>query len=158
MMRLVLATIVLFFLPAQAVSQEDWQPFGIERFGFTFDVPPGFELAQRSEAGDGATFEGPEGATLAVWGVDLEGREFLTGIENQMREDENDGWRITYKRLTDDWASYSGIKDEQIRYARAIKVCGDRAAAFVIDYARSEKIPYDPIVTRMVDSLEPEGC
>ena len=157
MTRFIFATIALFFLPLHALAQ-DWQAFGVERFGFVFDIPPGFVLAQRSENGDGATFEGPNGATLAVWGADLEGREFLTGIRNQMREDEGDGWRITYERLTKEWASYSGVKERQIRYARAIKVCGDRAAVFVIDYKRSEKIPYDPVVTRMVRSLKPEGC
>ena len=156
-MRLVIATLALISLVSHAPAQ-DWQPFGVERFGFIFEVPPGFELAQRSENGDGATFEGPNGATLAVWGVDLEGRKFLTGISNQMHEDESDGWRITYERLTDEWASYSGIKDDQIRYARAIEVCDDRAAVFIIDYLRSEKIPYDPIVVRMVKSLKPEGC
>ena len=157
MTRFLFATLALLLLPLHALAQE-WQPFGIERFGFIFEIPPGFELAQRSENGDGATFEGPNGATLAVWGVDLKGRKFLTGIAIQMREDKADGWRITYERLTDDWASYSGIKGDQIRYARAIKVCGDSAAVFIIDYERSEKIPYDPIVVRMVNSLKPEAC
>ena len=157
MRRFLAATIVLLLLPAQALAQE-WQPFGVEWFGFVFDVPPGFELAQRSENGDGATFTGPDGASLSVWGVDLGGRNFRTGITNQMNEDESGGWQITYRRLTDEWASYSGIKDQQIRYARAIEVCNDRAAVFVIDYRREDKIPYDPIVTRMVRSLKQEGC
>ncbi len=151
------ATIALLLMPAHALAQE-WQPFGVERFGFIFDVPPDFVLAQRSEIGDGATFEGPDGALLAVWGVDLGGRNFRTGITNQMKEDESEGLEITYRRLTDDWASYSGINGGLIRYARAIAVCGGRAAVFVIDYKRGDKIPYDPIVTRMVRSLKQEGC
>ena len=151
------ATIALLLLPVFAFAQE-WQPFGVERFGFIFDVPPEFILEQRSENGDGATFTGPDGALLAVWGVDLGGRNFRTGITNQMNEDESEGWEITYRRITKNWASYSGIKGDLIRYARAIAVCNDRAAVFVIDYKRADKIPYDPIVIRMVRSLKQEGC
>ncbi|WP_292483038.1 hypothetical protein [Mesorhizobium sp.] len=43
---------------AQAGAQE-WQQFGIERFGFVFDVPPEFELLHRSKDGDGAAFQSP---------------------------------------------------------------------------------------------------
>jgi hypothetical protein len=75
-----------------------------------------------------------------------------------MVEDEKDGWKLTYRRLTPRWASYSGVKDGQIRYVRAIAVCTDRAAFFVMNYRRNEKIPYDLVVVRMVRSLKPEGC
>ncbi|WP_244554830.1 hypothetical protein [Mesorhizobium prunaredense] len=75
-----------------------------------------------------------------------------------MVEDEKEGWKLTYKRVTPRWASYSGIKNEKIRYVRAIAVCNDRAALFVINYSSDEKIPYDPIVVRMVRSLKAEGC
>jgi hypothetical protein len=54
--------------------------------------------------------------------------------------------------------SYSGIKEGQIRYFRAIAICNDRAAIFRMDYSRAEKRAYDPVVTRMVRSLKPEGC
>jgi hypothetical protein len=37
-------------------------------------------------------------------------------------------------------------------------VCGDRAAMFLIDYSREQKVAYDPVVTRMVRSLKPEDC
>lgn len=148
---------LLLLLPIQAVPEE-WQRFGIERFGFIFDVPPDFALTQRSDNGDGATFRGPDGAFLAVWGVNLEKRNFRPEIENEIKRDEQEGWHFTYRRLTTDWASYSGVKDGQIRYVRAITVCNDRAAVFLIDYSRDNKVPYDPVITRMVRSLKPEGC
>ncbi|WP_353646680.1 hypothetical protein [Mesorhizobium sp. WSM2239] len=152
---LVLSALMLFF--AQARAQE-WQRFGIERFGFVFDVPPEFELTQRSESGDGAAFHSPDGALLAVWGINLEQGDFLSRIKDQISQDEKEGWEFTYRRLTREWASYSGIKDDQIRYVRAITVCGDRAALFLMDYSRDKKVAYDPVVTRMVRSLKPEGC
>ncbi|MEO5755330.1 MAG: hypothetical protein ABIQ51_00590 [Mesorhizobium sp.] len=75
-----------------------------------------------------------------------------------MAVDEKDGWNLTYKRVTPQWASYSGLKDGRILYARAIKICDNRAALFTVDYSRNEKIPYDPVVVRMVRSLKTEGC
>ncbi|TIU07200.1 MAG: hypothetical protein E5W44_21885, partial [Mesorhizobium sp.] len=67
-------------------------------------------------------------------------------------------WKLTYRRLTSTWASYSGINNGEIRYVRAIRVCDDRAALFTINYSRSEKTPYDRIIVRMVRSLRAEGC
>jgi hypothetical protein len=75
-----------------------------------------------------------------------------------MAQDKSDGWELSYIRVTSDWASYSGTKEDQIRYVRAITVCGDRVDVFVFDYPRSEKLAYDPVVERLVRSLDPEGC
>jgi hypothetical protein len=95
---------------------------------------------------------------LAVWGINVDEGDFLRQVKDQISQDEKEGWEFTYRRLTREWASYSGIKDDQIRYVRAITVCRDRAAMFLIDYSRDQKIAYDRIVTRMVRSLKPEGC
>ncbi|WP_278050699.1 hypothetical protein [Mesorhizobium sp. WSM4935] len=152
---MVLAIAALLYSTA-LVWSEPWQHFGVKEFGFIFDVPPGFSLSQRSD--QGAAFEGERGAFLAVWGARLGKASFEAEIEHRMMQDEKDGWRLTYRRLTPEWASYSGIKGGQIRYVRAIKVCADRAALFTINYSRDEKVLYDPIVIRMVRSLRVEAC
>lgn len=106
---------------AQAGAQE-WQEFGVERFGCVFDVPPEFELSHRSKDGDGAAFQSPDGTLLAVWGTDVAESDFLPQVKKQISQDEKEGWRFIYRRLTREWASYSGIKDDQIRYVRGITV------------------------------------
>lgn len=142
-----------------AAGQEpEWQRFGAEESGFVFEVPPGFEISQRAEKGKGVMFDGPNGAMLAVWGADLARQDFKAQIDSQMAGDREEGWELTYIRVTADWASYSGIKEDQIRYFRAITVCGDRAAVFLLDYPRNEKLAYDPVVVRLVRSLKVEGC
>jgi hypothetical protein len=141
-----------------ASQQPDWEPFGFKESGFVFEVPPGFEMSQTAETGQGATFDGPNGARLAVWGADLEREDFKAQIDSQLAQDRKEGWELTYIRVTADWASYSGTKEDQIRYFRAITVCGGRAAVFLFDYPRSEKIAYDPVVVRLVRSFEAEGC
>ncbi|WP_095203436.1 hypothetical protein [Mesorhizobium carmichaelinearum] len=155
MSRIVLAFACILYSTA-LVQGKPWQHFGVKEFGFIFDVPPGFALSQRSD--QGAAFEGERQAFLAVWGARLGKASFEAEIEHRMVQDETDGWRLTYRRLTPKWASYSGVKDGQIRYVRAIKVCADRAALFTINYSRDEKVPYDPVVVRMVRSLRAEGC
>jgi hypothetical protein len=100
----------------------------------------------------------PDGALLAVWGTNVAEGDFLPQVKKQISRDEKEGWKFTYRRLTREWASYSGIKDDQIRYVRGITVCDDRAAMFLIDYSRDQKIAYDPVVTRMVRSLKSEDC
>ena len=145
---------ILFFTPI--VSAAAWQQFGVRRFGFTFDVPPGFVLTQRSD--QGAAFQGENDAFLAVWGARLVNASFRAEIEHRMIEDEKAGWKLTYRRITPSWASYSGVRSGQIRYVRAIEVCSDRAALFTINYSRSEKVPYDPVIGRMVRSLKADVC
>ncbi|WP_245478749.1 MULTISPECIES: hypothetical protein [unclassified Mesorhizobium] len=135
---------------------EAWQPFGVRQLGFTFDIPPGFVLTQHSD--QGAAFLGPREASLVVWGGRLGKASFRAEIEHRMIEDKKSGWRLTYRRITSRWASYSGVKNGEIRYVRAITVCGDRAALFIINYRKSEKKPYDPVVVRMVRSLKAQGC
>ncbi|MBZ9823404.1 hypothetical protein [Mesorhizobium sp. CA4] len=120
MPRMVLAFACILCSTA-LVQPKPWQHFGIKEFGFIFDVPPGFALSQRSD--QGAAFEGERRAFLAVWGARLGTASFEAEIEHRMMQDEKEGWRLTYRRLTPRWASYSGIKDGQIRYVRAIKVC-----------------------------------
>jgi hypothetical protein len=144
-------------LPVQASSQE-WQQFGVLQSGFVFDVPPGFLLTQRAENGQGATFEEKGGASLVVWGEDLATGDFRARIGDQIAAGERNGWHLTYRRLTPRWSSYSGIKGDKIRYFRAVAICANRMAAFKLDYSRDQKVPYDPVVVRMVRSLKAEGC
>ncbi|AZO55663.1 MULTISPECIES: hypothetical protein [unclassified Mesorhizobium] len=152
----ILLSLVVTMTPTSLLGAEGWQAFGIKHFGFVFDVPPGFALTQRSD--QGAAFEGKNNAFLAVWGAQLGEASFRAEIEHRMAVNEMDGWRLTYKRVRSQWASYSGLKDGQILYVRAIKVRDDRAALFTVKYNRDEKVPYDPIVVRMVRSLRAVGC
>ena len=151
------AAIVLASSSGPSLAQE-WTAFGIRKAGFTFDVPPGFALDHIAEDGQAATFLGPQEANLVVRGDHVSGGNFKQSVEALMADDEGHGWKLTYRRLTDSWASYSGVKDGMIRYVRAIATCADRVAVFVMDYRQSEKLGYDPIVLRMVKSLDSEGC
>ena len=137
---------------------QEWTPFGIRKAGFTFEVPPGFSLDHVAEDGQAATFRGPREANLVVSGRNIAGGNFKQNVEALIAYDEEHGWKVTYSRLTESWASYSGVKEGMIRYVRAIVTCDDKIAAFQMDYRQTEKLGYDPIVLRMVKSLDSEGC
>lgn len=154
-----LGTVALAFLlmAVQAAAQE-WGQFGFRKLGFVFDVPLGFVLKETAENGRGATFEAEDGAFLTVWGGGLSERNFKTIVQTLLDADEDEGWDVTYRRVTPTWASYAGIKDGRIRYVRAIAVCNDRVGIFQLDYDIEDKVPYNRIVVRMVRSLKAEAC
>jgi hypothetical protein len=148
-------------LSMASVSQadaDDWKAYTLPQLGFTFEAPSGFVLTPNNGSTNRLTFDGPNGAYLAVGGGSPAEQGFVSSVEEQMRQDEQDGWHLTYRRITPRWASYSGIRDGQIRYARAILVCGARVTVFVVDYDQDEKVAYDPVVTRMVRSMKERGC
>ena len=167
--QLTCAALALSFTPAiaQDVPEDvtpalagEWIPFGIRKYGFIFDVPPGFLFVtdHKYDGGEGALFQNDEGDFVVVWGIDVDIRDFQTHVKELMQIDMDEGWNFTYQRLTPKWAVYSGIKDDWIRYVKSITVCDDRAAFFVVEYERAEKRDYDPIVTQMEKSLKREGC
>jgi hypothetical protein len=47
-------------------------------------------------------------------------------------------------------------REQNSLFSGSCELCG--VAAFELDYSRDQKIPYDPIVVRMVRTLKAEGC
>lgn len=148
---------LLVLLAISPASAQEWELLEDPTYGYSVPIPPGYELSLRPEAGNSRLFHNPQGDILAVWASQLEERSFAEEVEARRRQDEDAGWDVTYERVTPDWASYSGLQGDQIRYVRAIRYCGDRTAFFLIDYARAEKERYDPLVTRMVRQMRPAG-
>ncbi len=60
--------------------------------------------------------------------------------------------------LSDGAAASAVFKDGLIRYVKAITVCDDRVAFFLVDYDQDPKLDYDAVVTQMAKSLKREGC
>ncbi len=155
MMRILIS--ILLCLAAGAAAAQEWQRFASDRFGFGLDIPPDFAVSFTSENGDGRVYHGAEGDhLLAVWGASLDSG-FLPEVRERMAQDAGDGWDISYERLTRTWASYSGTKDGNIRYVRAVRLCDDRAAFFYLEYPRADKAPLDPVVVRLVRSMKRTG-
>jgi hypothetical protein len=82
---------------------------------------------------------------------------FADEIKWRIDEDKGDGWTIAYDRRLPKAASWSGSKGDRVFYQRSIAGCDDAAYYFNIEYDRAALKAYDPIVKRLVKSLQ-GGC
>jgi hypothetical protein len=147
--------VTLAILASSPAYSQEWNTLIDDRFGYAVPIPSEYTLSLRPEAGNSRLYHNARGDLLAVWAAKLHDRSFTNWVEDRRVQDEESGWDITYVRFTPNWASYSGVQGDQIRYVRAIRFCRDRTALFLIDYARSEKARYDPIITHMVRQMRP---
>jgi hypothetical protein len=145
-------------LTAVAATAAEWTAFEDERFGFRMEIPPGFELSFETEQENGRVFHNDSGDILAVWASLPGNGSFESDVVERLKSDQADSWDISYERMTPDWASYSGTRESEIRYVRAVNLCGRGTAYFIIDYPREAKVRYDSIVTRLVRSMKPTPC
>lgn len=160
-MRRILAAFVLLFPAAfPAAADNDWHAYANPRFGYILDIPPGFEPQGEADNGDGVSFHANDnGATLAVFGSELVDGDFEIDVNDRMASEREDQWRISYSRVTAAWASFSGVRGEEVFYTRAIALCDGSAAYFRLQYRKSRLTSFDGVISRMAEALRPsEGC
>ena len=138
------------------VQAADWQTYANPRFGYTVDIPPGFALHSEADSGDGATFVENSGAILLVFGTPLTS-DFSLEAENRIGWEKDARWTITYAKVTKAWASFSGVRNSEVLYGRAVTLCNDSAGFFRLQYSKAELKQFDPLIARMVKSLRPIG-
>jgi hypothetical protein len=144
---------IVFAVPVLAT---DWGQYDNARFGYTIDVPPGFEWGKEADNGDGRAFRG--GATkLLVWGGNITEDSFEGAVAAAKGFAEADGWGISYEATTPSWASFSGAQGKRILYQRMIALCDGAYAAFRLEYSAVELGELEPVVERLVQSLK-GGC
>lgn len=138
------------------VLATDWGRYDNARFGYTIDVPPGFEWGMEADNGDGRAFRG--GATkLRVWGGNITEDSFEGAVAAAKGFAEADGWNISYEALTPSWASFSGAQGKRILYQRMIALCDGAYAAFQLEYSAVDLGKLEPVVEQLVQSLK-GGC
>lgn len=145
-----------FSLPVFAA--DGWTTYTNPRFGFALAIPPGFVLAQESDNGDGATFRSNDArAELLVFGTNIVDGDFSGEVRQRIGWDSNDGWAISYEKITKGWASYSGARGPEILYVRGILLCDGSAGYFHLRYPQAALKTFDPLIGQMVKSLRPAG-
>lgn len=146
----------LAVLLAVPVLATEWGQYDNARFGYTVDVPPGFEWGKEADNGDGRAFRG--GATkLLVWGGNVTEDSFESAVTAAKGFAESDGWNISYEAVTPSWASFSGAQGKRILYQRMIALCDGAYAAFRLEYSAVDLGTMEPVVERLVQSLK-GGC
>lgn len=150
----VLIFLVLTALAAPALAAS-WEAYGNARFGYSIEVPPGFDWGKEADNGDGRAFR--DGATkLFVWGGNIIEDSFEDAVAAAQALSGDDGWTITYEAVTPSWASFSGTQGMRILYQRMIRLCDAQYAAFRLEYSAVDIGKLEPVVNRLVQTLTGE--
>jgi hypothetical protein len=136
---------------------EGWQRYANARFGYAIDIPPGFSAVAEADNSDGGTSRSAD-AELAVWGAWLVDTGFSADVAERMRGDEADGWTLSYRRETASGASWSGLRDGRILYARAVPLCDGAAGYFRLEYPQTNAKGFDAVVKTLVKGFGGSGC
>jgi hypothetical protein len=139
------------FLTPVAVQAADWKSFGNDRYGFSVDVPASFKASPPPDNNDGLTFNSPDGrAEIRAFGhLLLDGENLVDDAEQYSA-----GLHVTYRKATARNSTMSGLKGDHIVYLRAVATCKGIAAAILwVEYPRSEKTQFDPLIAHMAKTL-----
>ncbi len=157
-LRLLLLLLSVLILSLPALAADGWENYSNPRFGFTAAVPPGFALVQEGDNGDGATFRSQDGrAEMLLFGANIIEGNFSDEIRQRIGWDRQEGWTISYDKVTSNWASYSGTREADILYVRGIMLCDGSAGYFHLRYPQDMQTTIGPVISRMVKSLHPAG-
>ena len=157
MMRRLMQALVLGALllttPAMAA---DWQRYQNPRYAFGIDIPANFFLLRESDNGDGAIFNSRDGrVVMRAYGGHVVEADFEAEVKAAMKSAKSDGWMLSYQRVTPDWASYSGSRNGQVLYTRAVATCGgSQYVGFELVYPVDQFKAYDAIIQHLIDSLK----
>lgn len=122
--------IFIFALTFPALSQSG-NTYTNARYGATARVPTGFSpMGPEATNSDGLIFRSRKGgALLTIYGADVPGRNFEAFIESQIAHEQSyNGWKITNRSVTPDWAEYSGSIGGRFLSVRTISSCNGRQA------------------------------
>jgi hypothetical protein len=156
-----LALLALPSLMAFGASAADWEPYTNARFGYVLDVPEDFVIKSEADNGDGMTLASEDGkATLRVFGGYITDGTFRSDVQDRMKTASGqDAWAISYNKISDTAASFSGSKKDDVLYVRGVPLCENSVAFFYLEYPKDQLKAYDDIVSHMVKSLQPlEKC
>lgn len=151
-----LAAVAGLAVSGAAPAKDRWATYSNPRFGTTADYPTDLFTVQDPppENGDGASFRTADGrAQLSIYGA--YNVEHDTPQSYVAKTDEFQS--ATYKRVTADFYAVSGTSGATIYYDR----CNfpprndDVLNCFHVTYPAAEKAVWDPIVTRISQSLRP---
>lgn len=129
------------------------------RFGYAIDVPADFAGQGESANGDGQVFRAGDGTQkLSVWGGRIIEGSFESAVLAAIGFAGEDGWTISYERVTPSWASFSGTRNGIILYARTIALCeGAQYATYWLEYPERDQRRLEPVIGRLSASLRETG-
>lgn len=145
----------LLLAGASTAQASDWQAYDNPRFGFSVEVPPGWNAQPPSDNGDGQVWTAPDGkGEIRAWGAF---RDTAESLEDAMEAagTASDGETVTYRRRKAGEIVVSGLGAGAIFYKRAVLTCRDGLwTTVLLTYPEAQKKAYDAIVARVARSLK----
>ena len=147
----------LALLQSGAAAADDWERYTNERFGTSAEFPAHMLSAEAPPAnGSGQSYASADGLVrISIFGsflvlVD----DFGAYRQDRLNLAKDGGVEVTYTAGGSDWFVYSGLKDGDIVYFKAIPACGGEAVSHVVlTYPQTQKESMDPVVERVSKSL-----
>lgn len=160
MRRAGIAVLAFAVLAGAAFAAGGWGRYLNARYGYGVDIPPGFSPVREAVNGDGGISRSKDGRSqLAVWGTNLLLDSLSDDVRGRIEGAGEEGWEISYRKVTSSAASWSGERDGRIFYARAVILChDDQAGFFRIEYPAAEREAFDGVVKRLVRNFKPAEC
>lgn len=155
-MRQILALVALLSLSLPALAQDGWGVYENGRFGYTIDIPPGFEGQGEADNGDGQRFLYNRAQITAWGGYFVIEPDFESEANSLLADDTAEGWGLTARSTTPTWASWSATKAGRVLHQQMIELCdGSGYAALRIEYAQVQRPEIDPFIDPLLASLKP---
>jgi hypothetical protein len=155
-MRVVL--LMLALLLVAPVYAQGWGGYEDARFGFSIDIPPGFENVARGV--ELQTFIAAGGTQVLT----VRGGSVLPGsFDDIWRETQSfyrdAGWTLRYAPAPPNWTSFRGVRRDRMLYVKIIPLCGGtrQYAMFALEYAEQDAAALDPVVGHLAASLKATG-
>lgn len=147
--------VLLLCLVAFPAAAQDWSTYVNARHGYAIDIPPGYRGQGEPANGHGQVFRSASGTReIRVYGRTLTVPEFDTDVRNIIRFATDEGWRVSYERITPSWASFSGLRNGLVLYVRMIALCGgDQNATVELRYPERDIRTMDGVIERVARSL-----
>jgi hypothetical protein len=133
-------------------AQQRWATYANPRFGAAADYPADLFTVKDAppENGDGQTFRTADGrGELSIYGsYNIDGERPEPYVQRHVSLSD-----VTYKKISADFYAVSGTRGGTIYYERCNFPNNDVLSCFYISYPAAEKAKWDPIVTRIGQSL-----
>ena len=154
-MRFVLA-VLLMGISAGPVLAQYWTQYANSRFGYSLDIPPGYEAQGESDGGDGQVFFDPGTTqTLVVWGGYII-EDFESEVQTRIADAGGAAWNVTSETITPQWAEFTAIKGMRMLHQRMITGCdGSAYAAYALDYLVVDTARIAEIIEGLAPTLQP---
>jgi hypothetical protein len=140
----------LMLLATPAVAQ-DWRAYDNSALGYAIDVPVG--LGESRETDEGLIVQSPT-VTLTVFGLTVAPMDFATAVETAIASSEDDGFVVTERTVTLQWARYGAVDGARRQAVGLVALCdGQSIAAYELQYMEADSVSMAAIIERLSETL-----